>query len=260
MEISRYITQNNQNHICTLTLNQPDSLNVLSANMLHALIQTLEEIAHDDHIRVIILAANGPAFCAGHDLKEMKAHINIEYQRSLFELCSDLMMRIIRMPQPIIAKVNGIATAAGCQLVAMCDLAVASKQAKFAVSGINVGLFCATPAVALTRNIGRKQAFEMLVTGDFIDAEKAEKWGLINHAVAADELEETTLNLAQKIAAKAPLAIRYGKGLFYGQLEYGFQVAYQQAAEIMANNMMTQDTLEGINAFFEKRQPTWQGK
>ena len=204
-----------------------------------------------------MLAAAGKAFCAGHDLREMRASPSLEYYQTLFARCAKMMMTIQRMPQPVIARVHGIATAAGCQLVGMCDLALASEDAKFAVSGVNLGLFCATPSVALSRNLSRKAAFEMLVTGEFIDAQTAAQRGLINRAVPAAELDAEIDRIAQLIAAKPQVAIATGKGLFYRQLEMGIDAAYQLAGQTMACNMMAEPTLEGVQAFIDKRKPNW---
>jgi enoyl-CoA hydratase/carnithine racemase len=243
--------------IAFLTLNRPAQYNVLSEEMLAALQGALDALAADAAVRVVVLGGAGRAFCAGHDLKQMKANPSLEYYRQLFDGCSRLMMRIQTMPQPVIARVQGTATAAGCQLVAMCDLAIASEDARFAVSGINVGLFCATPSVALTRNIGRKAAFEMLVTGEFIDAADAVRHGLINRCVAADRLDREIDILAAAITAKPRSAIAAGKALFYRQLELGVEPAYQAAGEAMARNMMDEAAQEGVSAFMEKRTPNW---
>ena len=236
-----------------LTLNRPAQYNALSEEMLAALHATLEALAVDAAIRVVVLGGAGKAFCAGHDLKQMKANPSLEYYRRLFDDCSRLMMRIQTLPQPVIARVHGTATAAGCQLVAMCDLAVAADDARFAVSGINVGLFCATPSVALSRNVGRKAAFEMLVTGEFINAAMAMERGLINRTVAADRLDREIEELAASIAAKPALAVSTGKALFYRQLELGIAPAYQLAGQAMACNMMDDVAQEGVSAFLEKR-------
>ncbi len=207
--------------------------------------------------RVVVIAGKGKAFCPGHDLKQMKANPSVDYYRGLFAQCARLMMTIQRMPQPVIARVHGIATAAGCQLVAMCDLAVASSDARFAVSGINVGLFCSTPGVALARNVGRKEAFEMLVTGDFIDAATAQERGLVNRVVPADQLDAEVARLAASIVAKPRVAIAMGKELFYRQIETGIDAAYQLAGQTMACNMIDDVAQEGVQAFMEKRKPTW---
>lgn len=241
----------------TVTMNRPSQFNALSEGLMSALQSEFERIAKDPSARVVVLAAAGKAFCAGHDLREMRTSPSLEYYQSLFAQCSALMLTIQRMPQPVIARVHGIATAAGCQLVAMCDLAVAVEEARFAVSGVNLGLFCSTPSVALSRNIGRKAAFEMLVTGEFIDATTAAERGLINRAVPADQLDAEIMRIARLIAAKPPVAIAAGKGIFYRQLETGIDAAYQLAGQTMACNMMEAPTLEGVQAFIEKRKPNW---
>lgn len=246
--------------ITTLTLNRPRQYNSLSEDLLAELQENLDSIAADEKVRVVILAGAGKAFCAGHDLKEMRARPDKAYQKELFQTCSRMMLSILRLPQPVIAKVHGIATAAGCQLVAACDLAVASTAARFATSGINVGLFCYTPGVALSRNVSRKQALEMLLTGDFISAERAAELGLINKAVAPGELDAATLELAQKITGKSAVAVRRGKATFYRQLEEDLATAYEDASESHACNMQAEDALEGIDAFIEKRTPTWRGR
>ena len=243
--------------VVTLTMNRPAQFNALSEAMIAALDGALARIAADDTARVVVLAAAGRAFCAGHDLREMRAAPSLDYYQALFGACAKLMMTIQRMPQPVIARVHGIATAAGCQLVAMCDLAVASQEAKFAVSGVNLGLFCSTPAVALSRNLSRKAAFEMLVTGEFISAAAAVERGLVNHAVPAEQLDAEIDRIARLIEAKPQVAIAAGKGLFYRQLEMGIDAAYQLAGQTMACNMMAEPTLEGVQAFIEKRKPNW---
>lgn len=239
------------------TLNRPAAFNALSEDMLSALAQALEAVEADRSTKVVIIDALGKAFCAGHDLKEMRADPSLEYYETLFARCSEIMLLIQRIPQTVIAQVQGVATAAGCQLVAMCDLAVSSSHAKFAVSGVNLGLFCATPSVALSRNIHRKQAMYLLLTGDFIDAGQACEWGLVNQVVEPDELEHATLKLASKIAAKPLAALQAGKTLFYRQLESNIQQAYQLASQTMACNMMDDSALEGVQAFIEKRPPNW---
>jgi enoyl-CoA hydratase/carnithine racemase len=240
-----------------LTLNRPAQYNVLSEQMLAALHGALESLAADSSARVVVLGGAGKAFCAGHDLRQMKANPSLEYYQRLFDDCSRLMMRIQSLPQPVIARVHGIAVAAGCQLVAMCDLAVAADEARFAVSGVNIGLFCATPSVALSRNVGRKAAFEMLVTGDFIDAAAAVQRGLINRSVPADRLDHEIDRLAAAIAAKPQSVIASGKALFYRQIELGIAPAYQLAGQAMACNMTDDIAQEGASAFIEKRAPTW---
>jgi enoyl-CoA hydratase/carnithine racemase len=243
--------------VVRLTLNRPSQFNSLSEEMLAALAAELDAVARDPTARVLVIAGAGKAFCAGHDLKQMKASPRVEYYQKLFADCARLMLKIQSMPQPVIARVHGIATAAGCQLVAMCDLAVAADVAKFAVSGINVGLFCATPSVALSRNLGRKQAFEMLVTGDFIDAATARERGLINRVVPLDQLDVEVDRLAQSIVAKPGVAIAMGKGMFYRQLEMGIDAAYQLAGQTMACNMIDDVAQEGVDAFMNKRKPNW---
>ena len=243
--------------VVTLTLNRPGAFNSLSEAMLAALQAQLDAVARDPHARVVVIAAAGKAFCAGHDLRQMHGARRLDYYRTLFAACAEVMEAIVALPVPVIARVHGIATAAGCQLVGACDLAIASEDARFAVSGINVGLFCSTPAVELTRNVPAKPAFEMLVTGEFISAHTAETWGLINHAVPAVELDSAIDTLAATIAAKSPDAIRRGKALFYAQREVHRAEAYALAAEVMAQNMMDENTAEGIEAFLEKRVPVW---
>lgn len=245
--------------LTTLTLNRPGQFNSLSEALLSALQKELDAIAADETVRVVVLAGAGKAFCAGHDLKEMRANHSKEYMQALFKQCAEVMLTLTRMPQPVIARVHGIATAAGCQLVSMCDLAVAADVAKFAVSGINVGLFCSTPAVGLARNLGRKAALEMLLTGDFIDAMEARAKGLVNRVVPADALDAEIEALAGSILAKSAVAIRMGKGMFYQQLEMGLADAYAYAGEVMACNMMSEDAGEGIDAFMQKRKPNYKG-
>ncbi|CAM5273364.1 enoyl-CoA hydratase [Thauera sp.] len=254
------LLREDRNGVTTLTLNRPAQFNSLSFAMLETLIAAVDEIARDESVRVVVLAGEGKAFCAGHDLKEMRANHALEFQQRLFRLCGKFMMKLTEMPQPVIARVHGIATAAGCQLVSMCDLAVAADVARFAVSGINVGLFCATPGVGLSRNMGRKEAFEMLVTGDFIDAREAQRRGLVNRVVPIEQLDDEIAALAASIVAKSPVAIRMGKQLFYKQLEMGIDAAYQVAAETMACNAMCEDAAEGIDAFIAKRKPEFKGR
>jgi enoyl-CoA hydratase/carnithine racemase len=240
-----------------ITLSKPVALNALSSEMMDALQAQLAKVSTDAQCRVLILAAQGKAFSAGHDLREMRAQPELAFYQQLFAQCSKLMLAIQQLPQPVIAQVQGIATAAGCQLVSMCDLAVASDQARFAVSGINYGLFCSTPSVGLSRNVGRKKALEMLLTGDFIDAHQAVAEGLINRCVPAHQLEPEVLQLCEKIVAKPPGSIRLGKALFYQQLELGIAAAYQLAGQTMACNMMDEAAQEGFQAFIDKRSPKW---
>ncbi|MEO0033413.1 MAG: hypothetical protein RIS94_3171 [Pseudomonadota bacterium] len=241
----------------TLTLNRPDKFNALSEELLAALTAELNALANDASVRCVVLAGAGKAFCAGHDLAQMQASRSLDTYRALFAACAQVMEAIARLPVPVIARVHGVATAAGCQLVGACDLAIAADTARFAVSGINVGLFCSTPAVALSRNVSAKRAFEMLVTGDFIDAATAQDWGLINHAVAPEDLDAALDGLVAKICEKSPDAIRRGKALFHAQRELPRTEAYALAAEVMAQNMMDESTHEGIQAFLEKRPPNW---
>ena len=243
--------------LVTLRLNRPQQFNALSDAMLAALQAQFDAIAQQPEVRCVVLAAEGKAFCAGHDLRQMQATPQLDYYQTLFAQCSRVMQAIQTLPVPVIARVHGIATAAGCQLVASCDLAVAGTSARFAVSGINVGLFCATPSVALSRNVTPKRAFDMLVTGRFIDADTAADWGLINEAVADDALDAAVARLAQQIMAKSPTAIRYGKQMFYRQRQMPLDDAYAYAGDVMARNMMEDDAQEGVSAFLEKRPPGW---
>ncbi len=241
----------------TLTLNRPQAYNALSAALLAALQRELDSIAADETVRVVVLAAEGKAFCAGHDLREMRAQPSQQYYERLFAQCSRVMLSLTRLPVPVIARVQGIATAAGCQLVAQCDLAVAASTARFAVSGVNLGLFCSTPAVPLSRNLSRKRAFEMLVTGDFIDAREAQVRGLVNRVAEPAELDAETERLVASISAKPRVAVAMGKELFYRQAELGLAGAYEAAGATMACNMMEEAALEGVQAFIEKRPPRW---
>lgn len=241
--------------VVTLTLNRPHAFNALSEEMLAALQRELDAIAQDESVRVVVLAAEGKAFCAGHDLKEMRAAPSLDYYKRLFAQCSDMMLTIQRLPVPVTARVQGIATAAGCQLVAMCDLAVASSTAKFAVSGVNLGLFCSAPGVALCRNILRKAAFEMLVTGEFISAQEAKQRGLVNRVAEPEQLVAELEKLVATIVAKPRIAVAMGKEFFYKQAELGIAAAYEAGSQTMACNMMDEAALEGVQAFIEKRPP-----
>ncbi|MBL0093573.1 MAG: enoyl-CoA hydratase [Piscinibacter sp.] len=243
--------------VVSLTLNRPSAFNSLSEGMLAALQSELEAIARDESARVVVLGAAGKAFCAGHDLKEMRAEPSLDYYQRLFAQCTQVMLAVQKLPVPVIARVHGIATAAGCQLVAMCDLAVASRDARFAVSGVNLGLFCSTPSVALSRNLSRKAAFEMLVTGGFISAEEALAKGLVNRVAAPEALDEAVESLVAAIVAKPRVALAMGKSLFYRQLEKGIAAAYDDAGQTMACNMMDDSALEGVQAFIDKRPPSW---
>lgn len=246
-----------------LTMDAPDRLNALSDAMIDALSRAFDDIAEDTSVRAVVLTGSGKAFCAGHDLKEMQAARKAAdggaaYFEDLFRRCTAMMMRIQRLPRPVIAEVRGLATAAGCQLVASCDLAVASENARFGVNGVNIGLFCSTPMVALSRNVPRKKAFEMLVTGDFIDAPRALELGLVNRVVPEDRLRQESTDLARTIAAKLDTAVRIGKRAFYDQLELPVAEAYRLTQAAIVENMMSPDTAEGIAAFIEKRRPAWQ--
>ena len=243
--------------VVTLTLNRPQAFNALSEDMLDSLDAALERVASDAQARVVVVRAEGKAFCAGHDLREMRAEPSLDYYEALFARCARTMLAIQRLDVPVIARVHGIATAAGCQLVAMCDLAVASRDARFAVSGVNLGLFCSSPGVALGRNLPRKFAFEMLVTGDFISADEAREKGLVNRVVDPALLDDEVAALAARIVAKPRVALALGKQLFYRQLEAGIDAAYDDAGRTMASNMMEPATLEGVQAFIEKRKPNW---
>ena len=243
--------------VTTLTLNRPEAFNALSEELLEALQAELDKLAQETDLRVLVIAAAGKAFCAGHDLRQMRAEPSLDYYQRLFAQCGRMMMSLQKLPVPVIAKVQGVATAAGCQLVAQCDLAVAEASARFAVSGVNLGLFCATPSVALSRNLPRKAAFEMLATGDFISAERAQDLGLINRVAPADQLDAAVQALVDRILGKPRLALALGKQLFYRQIETGMAAAYDDAAQTMACNMMDASALEGVQAFIDKRKPNW---
>ncbi len=241
----------------TLTLNTPRNFNALSSAMLDALQRALDAVAGDERARALVIAANGRAFCAGHDLREMRANPDLAYYQALFARCSRLMLGIRQLELPVIARVQGLATAAGCQLVAQCDLALAAQAARFGVNGIDLGLFCSTPSVALSRNVLPKQAFEMLFTGDFITAEQALARGLVNRVVADEALDAELEHMLERILAKPRHAVAVGKGLFYRQLETGIEAAYQLAVQTMACNMVHEVAQEGVQAFIDKRAPNW---
>jgi enoyl-CoA hydratase/carnithine racemase len=248
-----------------LALNRPQARNSLSETLLEALSEALQAIAHDRSVRVVIIAANGPAFSAGHDLKELNAHRSDDdrgrsYFKHIMGLCSRTMQQIVTLPQPVIAVVHATATAAGCQLVASCDLAIASQSAKFATPGVNIGLFCSTPMVALSRNVSRKHAMEMLLTGELISADDAARIGLVNHVVADGRERSEALKLAEKIAAKSTLTVKIGKEAFYRQAEMKLADAYEYASAVMVENMLARDAEEGISAFIEKRDAKWQDR
>ena len=246
--------------IATLTLNRPAARNALSIGLMDALQRALDAIAADATVKVVVIAGNGPGFCAGHDLREMRANPGRQHYERVFQQCSRLMMSIVRLPQPVIARVHGIATAAGCQLVASCDLAIASDAARFATPGVNIGLFCSTPMVALSRAVPRKPAMEMLLTGDMIAADEARQWGLVNRVVPDDALDDEVEGLARKIAAKSPLVLKIGKEAFYRQAELGLEEAYAYASAVMTTNMLARDAAEGIDAFLQKRPPQWENR
>ena len=254
------VLRNDEDGIATLILNRPRSRNALSSGTMAALQQEIDSIAGDSAVRVLVIGANGPAFCAGHDMRELRANPARESIAALFAQSGRLMLSLIRLPKPVIARVQGTATAAGCQLVATCDLAVASRDAKFATPGVGIGLFCSTPMVAISRNVPRKRMMEMLLTGDAIDAEMAAEYGLVNRVVGPEQLETETRALAERIAGKSALTIAIGKEAFYKQVESGFADAYRTASEAMTRNMLARDAEEGIDAFLEKRQPRWEDR
>ena len=248
-----------EGHIALITLNRPQRRNALSLQLMQELIDCLSTIGGRRDLRVVILAAAGKVFCSGHDLSEMVGR-DIDEYRTLFSVCTELMTKLQSIPQPVIAEVQGIATAAGCQLVASCDLAVAAEEAAFATPGVKIGLFCTTPMVALSRAVGRKRALEMLLTGDLIDAHRAADWGLVNRVVAAGQLQAETRRLAQRIAEASDLVVALGKQAFYTQIDLDQQKAYAYAQEVMTMNSLAHDAREGISSFLEKRTPCWTGR
>ena len=255
------VLRNDDEGVTTLTMNRPQARNALSQGMLRAMLDAFIEVSTDETARVVILAGAGPGFCAGHDLKEIKAqNYSRNYTEQLFADCAELMQTIIRLPKPVIAQVHGIATAAGAQLVASCDLAISSKEARFATPGVNIGLFCSTPMVALSRNLSNKHAMQMLLTGDLIDAQNAYRMGLVNEVVDAEQLESKTMELARKLASKSPLTVAIGKEAYYRQAELPLSEAYDYTKEVMVRNLEARDAQEGISAFIEKRHPVWCGK
>ena len=256
-----YVVSANEGGVVRLTLNRPARFNALSLEMIAAIQSELDRLAGDPSARVVVLAAEGRGFCAGHDLKEMRAHAGDEaWQRRLFDDCSRMMVALTRLPQPVIARVHGIATAAGCQLVSMCDLAVAADSATFAMPGVNVGVFCSTPAVGVARNVGRKRAMEMLLTGEPIDARTALAWGLVNRVVPAAELDAAVAHFTEILLARSPAVVRLGKAAFYRQLERPLEAAYDAAGGAMAQNLNLEDAAEGMDAFLGKRPPDWRGR
>jgi len=254
------LREDDANGVATLTLNRPGARNALSVGLMTALQAELDAVRDDRSVKVVVIAGAGPGFCAGHDLKEIRANPGREQSEALFEQCSQLMVSITHLPKPVIAKVHGIATAAGCQLVATCDLAVASSEARFATPGVNIGLFCSTPMVALSRAVGRKASMEMLLSGELIPADQAKTFGLLNRVVAPDQLDDEVADLAGKIASKSPVTVAIGKEAFYRQVEMNLEDAYAYTAKVMTENMMKRDAAEGIDAFIEKRPPQWSGE
>jgi enoyl-CoA hydratase/carnithine racemase len=255
----RVLLRRDEGGIAWLTLHRPGARNALSIGLMEALIRELDAIEADPAVKVVVIGAAGPAFCAGHDLRELRSRPERAAYQATFELCSRLMTRIVRLPRPVIARVHGVATAAGCQLVASCDLAVAAATARFATPGVNIGLFCSTPMVALSRVVGRKAAMEMLLTGALIDAARAHELGLVNRVVPDAELDAAVAALAEQIAAKSPLTLAIGKEAFYRQAEMGLDDAYTYVSEVMTRNMLARDAAEGIDAFLGKRAPVWTG-
>ena len=255
-----FVLRDDEAGIATLTLNRPGAYNALSAGLMAALQAQLDGLTHDPAVKAVILQGAGKGFCAGHDLKELRARPTRDFYEEVFAACSRLMLTITRLPKPVIAKVHGIATAAGCQLVATCDLAVAAETARFGTPGVNIGLFCSTPMVALTRAVPRKQAMEMLLTGEMVPAERAIALGLINKAVPEADLDAAATDLAKTVASKSPLTLKIGKEAFYRQIDMELEQAYAYCSEVMTTNMLARDAEEGINAFIEKRSPNWQGQ
>jgi enoyl-CoA hydratase/carnithine racemase len=253
------LLRHDQDGIATLTMNRPAARNALTMELMEKLDAALAEIAPDPAVHVVVLAGAGPAFCAGHDMREMRATPTREAYQAVFAQCSRLMQNIVALPKPVIARVHGVASAAGCQMVATCDLAVAGEAARFATPGVDIGLFCSTPMVALSRAVGRKAAMEMLLTGDMVDAHRARELGLVNRVVPDAELDLAVAALARQIAGKSPLTLAIGKQAFYRQAELDLAAAYALTAEVMTRNMLARDAEEGIDAFLEKRPPVWSG-
>src|SRR5437868_8603711 len=251
------LLEERSDRVLRLTLNRPEARNALSIELMTALVEALGRAAEDPHSRVVVIAGAGPAFCAGHDLRELRQDARRETYQRIFAQCSELMLAIVRLPKPVIAEVHGVATAAGCQLVATCDLAVAAEDTRFATPGVNIGLFCATPMVALTRAVGRKAAMEMLLTGKLVDAATAQAIGLVNRVVPRAGLRDAVNALAREIAGKSALTVAIGKEAFYRQAELDLAGAYRYAAEVMTTNMLVRDAGEGIDAFLAKRTPVW---
>jgi enoyl-CoA hydratase/carnithine racemase len=260
LDINNLLNYEEKETIAILTLNRPKQQNALSTDLMRALISKLDKIKNNKNIKVVTLFANGNNFCAGHDLKELKLDKSEKRFKEIFELCSQLMTRIVKLPKPVIAGVQGIATAAGCQLVASCDLAIAAKNAKFATPGVNIGLFCSTPMVAVSRNVSKKRTMEMLLMGNFINANKALDFGLINNVVQDEKLKDETLKIAKNISTKSTTTVAIGKEAFYKQLEMGLEDAYAYTSKVMSSNMLEKDAQEGISAFIENRDPIWSDK
>ena len=256
-KINSVITGKDKQGIGRIAINRPEAYNALSIDCMESLIDAFNSLSADDEVRVIVLAGAGKGFCAGHDLTEMRSNPEREFQQLTFSTCATLMLSITQSSKPVIAKVHGVATAAGCQLVASCDLAVADEHARFATPGVNLGLFCSTPMVALSRNVSRKHAMEMLLLGDFVSAQRAHEIGLVNYLAATDELDQKVDELAAKIASKSSLTLKIGKQAFYQQLDKSLIDAYDYCGQVMVDNMMARDTQEGIDAFMEKRTPVW---
>ena len=260
LDINDLLDYEEKDAIAILTLNRPNQQNALSTDLMRALVSKLDEIKNNKNIKVVTLFANGNNFCAGHDLKELKLDRSEKRFKEIFELCSQLMTRIVKLPKPVIAGVQGIATAAGCQLVASCDLAIAAKNATFATPGVNIGLFCSTPMVAVSRNVSKKRTMEMLLMGNFINANKALDFGLINNVVEDKKLKDETLKIAKNIATKSTATVAIGKEAFYKQLEMSLEDAYAYTSKVMSSNMLEKDAQEGISAFIENRDPIWSDK
>ena len=252
------LIRENRDGVAWLTLNRPQAYNALSLGLMEAVSEELEAIADERGVRAVVISGAGKGFCAGHDLKELRQTPTKEFYERTFQACSRMMLNVVRLPLPVIARVHGIATAAGCQLVASCDLAVSSETTRFGTPGVNIGLFCSTPMVALSRNVGRKQAMQMLLTGEMIDAKTAVAFGLINEAVAEEELDAAAAAFAEKVKSKSAHVLKIGKEAFYAQAEMGLEAAYSYTAQVMVENMMAKDAEEGIDAFIEKRKPQWQ--
>ena len=255
----KHLLRRDADGVAWLTLNRPAARNALSLALMEALVAELDAIAADTAVKVVVVGGAGPAFCAGHDLRELRSQPQRPFYETTFRLCSKLMTSIVRLPKPEIARVHGVATAAGCQLVATCDLAIAADTARFATPGVNIGLFCSTPMVALSRAVGRKAAMEMLLTGDLISAPRAHELGLVNRVVPESELDSAVAALAAQIVAKSPLTLAIGKEAFYRQAEMGLDDAYAYASDVMIRNMLARDAAEGIDAFLAKREPHWTG-